>query len=515
MRPLSPEVVRSYKNALLPTLVISIIFFINYTYFGIENTLIGPFATLSFLRFKAMNSHYGCILRHFLIYLLMSTFAYFAVSNIVLCLIINALVMGWIGYFLIDEYDPTNYFPAGMALIFFQIAPVHTLPALCNRVEALSASFLIIVIFILLLTLKKGQQNPVRGYIEKCFANCEEQLELCRKGNYEKLDDLHHELYELNRSSSMELYHYNRASIRFKGRMNWYCQFIVLFQVFNYLTIHCDVSGNIEKASDLLTRYHKTFQTVTPPKMFRRLNFRSYRPDLRNFRLRFALRLMIVMTPCFLFAQMADLDNAYWLVISVFFMMIPFSDETLKRVRHRLTGTLIGIVISFILFSFFTQLPAKIAIMTLANFMIYSANSYGAMVAYITCSVLALQSLDASVDIILVQRLLYTCAGGVIAILANRLVFRVRQKKQIEYLIELLASIRRELSLLSKNESDDIYRRRYMKDKLIIKSYMISKRIETLNGPINENLKIEAWEKEKQKHMRFLAEYLGKYILNE
>ena len=70
------------------------------------------------------------------------------------------------------------------------------------------------------------------------------------------------------------------------------------------------------------------------------MHFRLRRPDLRSFRLRFALRQVITVTPCLIFAWVSQLPNIYWLVISVFFMMIPFTDHTMSRVRQRVGGTL-------------------------------------------------------------------------------------------------------------------------------------------------------------------------------
>lgn len=61
--------------------------------------------------------------------------------------------------------------------------------------------------------------------------------------------------------------------------------------------------------------------------------------------------------------------------------------------------------------------------MTVANFMIYAADGYGPMVAFITCSALALQSIDSSVPIVLLQRLFYTLAVQELHLLANKYIF--------------------------------------------------------------------------------------------
>ena len=63
------------RSAIAPTIVATIIFFITYFFFGMENTMIGPFATLSFLRYRNMCNHYECLIRNFIVYMIMAVFS--------------------------------------------------------------------------------------------------------------------------------------------------------------------------------------------------------------------------------------------------------------------------------------------------------------------------------------------------------------------------------------------------------------------------------------------------------
>lgn len=509
---LSDKIKTTFQKALAPTLVVTLIFFVTYFFFGMENTMIGPFATLSFLRYRSMCNHYECMIKNFAIYIIMAVLAFFAVMNLPLCILINVLALFWIAYILIDEYNPTNYFPAGMALIFFQIAPVNTLSALGTRIAALLATFVIVFLFVFILSKTNKNPNPLRGLLEKGFENCEHQIALCENGSDEEIDKLHHELCDINKRCSEEIYSYNRASIFMKGKTNWYCQFILVFQIVNYLTLNRNHSGNPEKAKKLFADFKNLFETCEPTSDYHRLNFRIKHPDIRNFRLRFALRQIITLTPCLVFAWASGLPNAYWLVISVFFMMIPFSENTLQRVRQRVTGTIAGILICLVLFSLFRNFAARVVIMTIANFLIYGANGYGPTVAYITCSALALQTINAAVPLILAQRLIYTLIGALIALLANKWIFPIRIKKQIQYLMELIRSIRKELVELTENTVPGDGVRRKEIDQRIIKSYMLSKRLEALHESLPAEDRLVDFENLQKKHMTFLAEYLSEYM---
>lgn len=510
------KVKTTFQKALAPTLVITLIFFVTLFFFGMENTMIGPFATLSFLRYRSMCNHYECMIKNFAIYIVMAVLAFFAVMNLPLCILINALALFWIAYLLIDEYNPTNYFPAGMALIFFQISPAITARALMTRITALLATFVIVFLFVFVLSKKNKNPNPLRSLISDGFDNCEKQLKLCVTGNEDELEFLHQDLCDINRRCSEEIYSYNRAAIRMKGKTNWYCRFIIVFQVLNYLTLYHDQDDNIQQAQQLCTNFRNLFETYEPKADYRHLNFRINRPDIRNFRLRFALRQIITVTPCLVFAWASQLPNAYWLVISVFFMMIPFSENTLQRVKQRVAGTIAGILICLVLFSIFRGFPARVIIMTIANFFIYGANGYGPTVAYITCSALALQTINSAVPLILLQRLVYTLVGALIAIIANKWIFPIRKKKQITYIMELLSSIRTELTELGEPlpDKDQNNQRRRKIDQKIIKSYMLSRQLEALHDSLPDTEKIEHFQDFRKEHMIFLAEFLSGYMVS-
>lgn len=514
LKSLKPAV----KKAVMPTIVSTLIFFLTYFVFGAENSMIAPFATLIFLRFRSMHRNYGCIIKNHVVFTAIAVLTFFAVQTPTLCVVINGLALFWIAYILIDEYDPVNYFPLGMALIFFQIAPADTAPDLLRRLGALAVTFLIIVLFVLIPAKLAPARYPVRDLISEGFSICRRQLDLCSLSDGSRpdpgeMDSLHRELRDASLACSREIYAYNRSSLLPRGKINWYCHFILVFQVINYYTRHPERELHGRKAEQLYDTFFREFHTTAPTGDFRRMHFRLRRPDLRSFRLRFALRQVITVTPCLIFAWVSQLPNIYWLVISVFFMMIPFTDHTMSRVRQRVGGTLAGIVICLVLFSFFPGFPARVALMILANFLIYGANGYGPTVAYITCSALALQTLDGSLIPVLAERLIYTLTGGGIALLANYLIFPIRLKNQCAYLMEMLISIRVEITDVLARTAAGSETRRFQIDQRIIKSYLIFKRLEHMQETMPEKDRISGYREFEREHIDFMAECLSKYLL--
>lgn len=511
--------IKKYINkALLPTIVISLIFFLNFYFFGLENTIIGPFVTLSFIRFKNMNDHYSCMTKTFLIYIVMSILAYLALINLTLCILINAAALFWIAYYLIDEYNPTNYFPAGMALIFFQILPVQNINGLAVRWLALFASFLIIFAFLIVL-FKSKKVDPLNLFVRNGLELSKEIIELFESDNKQDLPKKQLELHKINQNISSEIYLANRASFRKDVYANRYCIYVAFFQIINYAINeflsddsieNLDSSymiNNFEVIKNMQHNFECAFNADILATDTHKFKFRDPKIDIRSFRLRFALRMVITVTPCLVFAYLSPFNNAYWLSISVFFMMIPLYENTYKRVIDRTKGTIAGIFICFILFTIFNEMPARITIMTIANFLIYCSSSYVVTVTYITCSALALYDLTGSTIILLSQRFLYTIAGAIVTLFANRFIFSIRSESSISYIKELLDDIRNKansFSTLGRSE------KKYQINRLIIKSYLLSNTLDDFANSLKDKNKCHEVKEYQKMHMLSITNWLMK-----
>ncbi len=525
----------NFKQAIAPTIMSTLIFFLTYFLFGADNMIIDPIVTLAFLRFIKMRAHYECMIRHFAVFFAMAVLSYFAVMNPVLCVVINAGALFWIAYSLVDEYQPDNYFPAGMALIFFQISPTQTPGALGTRLLALLATFVVVIIFVFCYSRITRRVNPLPQYIRQGFDNCKRQLALCEeyrkeeqaeeegtrstayadRESYEDLLELRQQLISINKDICDEIYSFNRSTIREKSKTNWYCRFVLFFQVFNHLTLHFKEEENLEQAQALYRDFLKTFDEVTPTSDYHRMRFRLNKPDMRSFRLRFGLRLAITLTPCLTIAYILDSANVYWIVVFVFFMMIPFTDHTLTRIRQRIFGTVGGVVICLVLFTLFEGFAARTVIMIAANFLLYGANSYGITVAYLTCSELALQTLNEAATIFLAYRLLFTLIGAGIALAANLFLFPIRLNHQIDYVAELMEKIHLEMEKDNVPVGEVSRERERDVDQRIIRSFLLSRRLQEMCEalPLDEvTFDYKAFEK---KHMYLMEQYLTKQFLRK
>ncbi len=434
------------KDAIAPTAVAVIIMLTTMWLFGMVNSMIAPFATLSYMRFLQMRCHYPCMLKHYLIYLLIIAAAFVATLSPATCVLADFGIFFILAYIVVDEYDPINYFPFGMAMIFFQFAPVENVSGMLFRMLALTFSFGIILVFVLITAPLKIGRDPLREYIEEGFSICETLLADCRAGNRDAVVADHLALREINKKCSDEIYVYNRTAIGKRGMVNYYSRFVIVFQVVNYLT-HSPKEQKPDdpallKAERLIRRFRFTLENEKPEPKYWTFRFRSGKIDVWDFRFRFAMRQVLVMVPCILFAQMSGFPNISWLPFSLFFMLVPSSDDTPSLVRNRFFGSFFGIVICLILFALFPSLEARVIMTAIFSFLIYSAKSLVASVAYVTCATLAMQTLNMDPITAMWQCLLYTAIGAVIALLCNHYLFPIHTDVQIRRLQEKLYGIR-------------------------------------------------------------------------
>ena len=532
------------KAAIAPTIVAVVIMIVTLKLFGLENSMIAPFATLSYMRFLQMRCHYPCMLKHYLIYCIVIAAAHAANLCLPVCILVDFAVFFVLAYIVIDEYDPTNYFPFGMAMIFFQYAPLPDVPAMLTRILALTVSFGIILVFVLITAPVKYGKDPIREYIEEGFSLCENLVAACRRADRNAVVEGHLKVREINKKCSDEIYAYNRTTFTRTGMVNFYCRFIVLFQVINDLTHSEDPAvppkeSKLLKAEALLSRFRQELEERKPEQRYWNFRFRSGRIDVWDFRFRFAMRQVLVMVPCMAFATAGGLPNVSWLPFSLFFMLIPSTDDTPQVVRRRFFGSLFGIAGCLVLFAFFPSLTARIIMTAIFSFLIYSAESYTASVAYVTCATLAMQTLNMPPFVAMGQCLAYTAAGAVIALLANRYLFSIHTDIQIERLLAKLAGIRARLielripdtelqkqaaevfgvagtevlrtplSRYARTHLSEEEQKKHETDQLTIHSYLIARRIEALDQSRPEARRdpetLLGLEKE---HMRFMAELL-------
>ena len=451
------------KFAWAPTIIVTGIFFLNYFCFGPANASIGPVLALLFNKYRNRAGRYECLIWDFLVCEVLALCAYAASLNIALNIIVNALVFFWIACFYINDYSPANHFPIGIAYIFFQISPAETLGALGTRALALVVSFSLLMAFLIVYTLIFTDRPSHLKLFKEGFKDCERLLEL-KKEDAEERKKIQDGLQKISVRCCKDIWEFNRSVIRPRNKANYYCRYIVFFIMFICLTEDPENADDYERAKKMYERYKYDFESLKPKAVYKRLKFRLEPLGIHNFRVRFALREAIVLVPCIAFAKLSGFENVYWMVLCAFFLVTPYSDLSADKVRRRVIGTIVGVVVCQIAFPLLPTFMGRAVFMTVANFFSYFGGGYDFAVICITCAVTALSEINGAVSTMLLQRLIYNLIGAAIAVLANKFIFTIHTVNNLEYaseyadrLLEEIGSFAGEVSYEERPEREDLY----------------------------------------------------------
>ena len=173
------------KVALPPALVSTIILFINLYFFGLNNIIIAPYMTLTFIRLKSNAAIEKNIIRPLVIHLIIGFLASIASEAVYSAFIINLLGVGILAYFLTDEYDPSSYFPYLMAFVFLQIFPTH-FDKIPMRLLSITIAYVVVIIALMIFA-PKGVYTKITKLIENGFNNVSQQLKDVLDGNKENI----------------------------------------------------------------------------------------------------------------------------------------------------------------------------------------------------------------------------------------------------------------------------------------------------------------------------------------
>lgn len=499
------------RQAVVPTLVVTCIFFVNYFFFGIDNTIIGPCLTLSYLYFRNMSNCFCSMLKTLLVYELMAVAAWGAGLNLACCVTINAAVFFWNVYFRADDNHPENYYTPGMMFILFQLFPVHDMPAVLMRAQALGASFAVTGVFLLLLQDKK-KKNSIHDSIANGFMISENLLSAYEQKNPGQIAQYQDQLRLTSEAICDEIYLHDYSVFSSRSKANWYCKFVALFQVFGILTENTYDSEKDTIMQNLCRNFKTFFMMGNTYERRKQLVFCHFKKDIRSMILRFALQQVIALTPCMVFAYLCPVGNGFWLPVSVYFMLVPFYENTGKRVGGRLIGTIIGLVLCGVLYTIFPGLNAHIILLIALNFLINSATRYEISVAYITCAILALGITPENMLATLNERLIYTLIGAVITVVVSRYIFPLHTKKEMDYLFEQLDNLQNRMMRINDLDVRGSEIRRQEMDELMIESYQLSRKLRLYNESLTESERKQDLLGLLDRHMLQMSAFLAHHF---
>jgi uncharacterized membrane protein (TIGR01666 family) len=157
-----------------------------------------------------------------------------------------------------------------------------------------------------------------------------------------------------------------------------------------------------------------------------------------------AVRMSVSLVLAFIIQQVFQLENGFWLLLTVLFVCQPSFSETRKRLIQRSLGTLVGILLVYPVLLVVDSTLIQVFFMTLSAFFFfnYLRTNYGLAVVFITLFVMFVFNLltGAGIDI-LSARIIETLLGSVLSVLAISFIFPDWQFQRFPVLVKDLLTL--------------------------------------------------------------------------
>lgn len=538
------------------TAISLIIFFSNQFFFGIENAIMGPYMTIAFRKgvnkFHKINEYFKDLFIHF--FIVMS--AFIATKNLSLCILINLVVCFILIYTLTDEYNHTGYFHYVMAFIMLQAFPTTLDKLPLRLLAIIYSNSIVYIGFIffspkriyckfnnLIFSGINIIKNELGLLLDKQYHKIPEEQEKL----FEVNKGISNLIYE-NRSKnyftivsgqgyfpfSSLFQHFNIFIDEFINNKNllekkehrdclekliyilenipekFYCgnneeyiKELILFSskysidnisVNNYFIYIVNLLASILDffSEDFVHKGNLLNKEWKVPNKSKPIGRLVEHFSFNSFKLRFALRSSIIVTLGFVLEEILNLPKGYWLPLNIFVLVIPFYEKSITKAINRLKGTLIGIFVSFLLFTVFKTKTEHVIIMALSNLLLYSMNNYVIVCIYVTCSAVSIASLHMKTEELLLLRFLYVLVAAFISIVANSFIFKSNISTEILNSFNKLIRLDKVLiceinNILNGSKNSSIIR------EVLLKVNLISKKIQSYYNDININIDIKKY----------------------
>lgn len=509
----------------IPTALVSLtILFINLSFFGLNNIIIAPYMTLTFIRMKNYIMIEKNIFKPLFIHLLIGILASIASLNVPSAIFINLISIFLLCYFLTDDYNPSSYFPYLMAFVFLQLftTTVNEIP---KRLLSITVSYIVVFLYLLLFS-RKGVGSHIKVLIKNGRENILLQLKYLYIGDIASLKKAQFDLFEICKELNRVVYSSDKKE---------YYQFIILFQHFNnfinefienkkylnenkvyikklnklILKLDINKNCNLELYSNFITKFLKenslndkninrysifilnylisSMENIKPYKkniLKKIFDFKSskeyfskYKLSLNEFKIRFAIRLTLLLTVAFAFIKIFYIPKGYWIPMTIFLLTLPFYEDSKVRIKERFIGTVIGIILSFIIFAIFKNKDAHIIIIIISTILMYYFTDYKIMTIYITCYALAISTITMGDGEAVFLRIFYTGVSAIVVLFANKFIFPNKNHIELINMIHKLI----ELDEIMLDKIYDIINGTFDKTeikRILFTSYLISGKLQ-------------------------------------
>lgn len=400
--------------------------------------------------------------------MLMCVLAFFATLNIPLCIALNAAVPFFLVVLRTTRFNQRGYFVNAMAFVFLQLRPVgwkgfaSQLIAYCSVAAALAAALELSLLF----GRKRTEYEALREGFEitaRRFWNLSEGKRI--KGISMQMASVQNSFHAGAAGGSLSYifallfqrtayfildYQQDRSGFGEADRDLFRTMALFMDDVESGLNsfdneVLIQRAGEIlnetDEASETFQIYVRNFlhllvmglKLITDEKekskthtidWHRFWNEKKERLHPKQFEMRFALRLSLVLLISFVLSTLLDINHSYWLPLNAFLLVQPMYEESTRRLKNRVIGTILGSLVVFFLLMQLKSMTAHFILATIMVSFMYSFVPGNVLqVFFSTGFALTLASLTLKSTTAIELRLAYVAGAVLLVLLANKFCF--------------------------------------------------------------------------------------------
>ncbi len=207
-----------------------------------------------------------------------------------------------------------------------------------------------------------------------------------------------------------------------------------------------DLKGRDKDLENLITPDYYPLNTLVENFSFSSLEFRH------------SLRITTTLLIGYIIGKVLPFENVYWILITIVVIMRPGYGLTKERTLNRFLGTIFGGVVGFAILATgpTTTILGGLTILFLILGLTFNPSNYKIGTTFITLHIIFIFAILNPTDDVILYRILDTCVGATLAILANHFLWpfweSLNTNENIKNSIEANRNYLKEISILYNNK---------------------------------------------------------------
>ncbi|MGL5379118.1 FUSC family protein, partial [Clostridium sp.] len=141
---------------------------------------------------------------------------------------------------------------------------------------------------------------------------------------------------------------------------------------------------------------------------------------LESLRARYSLKLATTMAVSIFLVSFLNLKHSSWIILSIYVVLQPYSEDSIKKAKERFNGVLFGVTIYFGIFSIIKDSIPKTVIILIAFTLYFYYTEYNKKVIMTTIVSLSSISLVTGIGMLSFDRFILVVLGVCIALIFNK-----------------------------------------------------------------------------------------------